>query len=99
MWVFIIIILYLIGAVFATCANSEEDSSPNKMKWIYAAMIPGGILILAGVGFVWYWLCGGALVFEADNFGDKVLFFFLSLIPLIFIIGIIAIIFGWNPRD
>ena len=98
MWVFIIIILYLVLLTCGLNFNSEDDSD-KQTKWACAAMIPGGILILAGVGFVWYWLCGGALVFEADNFGDKVLFFFLSLIPLIFIIGIIAIIFGWNPRD
>lgn len=60
--------------------------------------------ILAPIIWIWYWICGGALIFDNEPFGPivegfwEIFFWFLfTLIPLGFVIGFIAILFGWNP--
>ena len=56
------------------------------------------ILILYCLGWVWYYFCSGFLVFEEQSFFERVMCGLISLIPLGLIIGLIAIMCGWNPR-
>ena len=55
------------------------------------------IFILFCIGCVWYFFCGGFLVFEDQPFLDKVLCGLISLMPLGIFLGLVAIFGGWNP--
>lgn len=72
----------------------------------FASAIGIGVVIgiLWVLGWIWYYFCGGFLVI--DDFGpfageatfwERVVYGLLSLLPLGFIIGFIAVLGGWNP--
>ena len=64
---------------------------------MYIGVASLGIFLLYGIGWIWYFFCGGFLVFEDCTFWDKVVYGLISLLPLGFVIGFIAICFGWDP--
>lgn len=67
--------------------------------WVYLgiSLVVALLLLLYGIGWVWYYFCSGFLVFEDQPFWDKVICGLFSLIPLGFLIGCVAIWFGWDP--
>lgn len=56
------------------------------------------VLILYAIGWVWFYFCGGFLLFEDQPFIDKVFCGLWSVVLSGFVFGLIAIIFGWDPR-
>lgn len=87
------------GAYQDAQAKGERDKIAEigfwTLLWIGVAAL--AILLLWGLGWLWYYLCCGFLVFEEPSFGWKIVWGLTSLIPLGFFIGWIAIFFGWNP--
>lgn len=88
--------------VFATAY--EDSGGKDKVAkigfwtflWIGIAAL--AILLLAGLGWIWYYFCCGFLVFEEPSFWWKVIWGLTSLIPLGFFIGFIGIFFGHDPN-
>ena len=80
--------------------NSIEKRNANIAVICCAVILGIGllILILYGLGWIWYYFCSGFLIFEDQPFWDKVVCGLISLIPLGFLIGFIMICFGWDPE-
>ena len=106
----IIFIIYLVcGAFFNLFYKLSEKhpkgSKEKKMCSIIAYVFLGVIvlmvacLIFYAIGWVWYYFCGGFLIFEDQSFLDKVFCGFLSIVLLTFVFGFIAILMGWNPKQ
>lgn len=83
--------------------EAQKSGERNKVAeigfwtilWIGIASLAA--LLLAGLGWIWYYFCCGFLVFEEPSFLWKIIWGLTSLIPLGFVIGFIAICFGWDP--
>lgn len=56
------------------------------------------IFVLYILGCIWYFFCGGFLIFEDQPFLDKVICGLISLLPFGMFLGFVAILGGWNPR-
>lgn len=83
-------------------AKTESERKTGFIGWnicMWIGIILLGIGLLYVLGWVWYYFCCGFLVMKEPSFIWKIIWGAFSLIPLGFIIGIIAICFGWNPRD
>lgn len=106
----IILIAYIIwglltNMMFSLVKQSEEGSKSKKILKIIAWSLVGigafvlAIFILYAIGWIWYYVCGGFLLFDGDTFGfvDGLLWGIVSLILLGFIVGFIAICCGWDP--
>lgn len=104
----IIFATYFIAGIFYQLFNYIEKTSPHGSKERkIASLVMTGIMILCiigvavlalyALGWIWYFFCGGFLIFEDQPFWDKVVCGLISLIPLGFFIGIIMVLFGWNP--
>lgn len=93
---------FIVNIAMSTEKYAEYGSKEQKIasKVVSCCMWIGiiGLLIfiLYILGWVWYF-CGGFLVFEDQPFWDKVICGLISLIPLGFFLGFIAICFGWDP--
>lgn len=99
---------WIVLGVFTNLFIFIEDHSPdNSIKKKYAKRagiccmcigITGAvILILYILGWLWYYFCGGFLIWEDQPFWDKIACGIISLIPFGFLIGFIMICFGWDP--
>lgn len=98
----------ILGIVINIFISIEKNAQSKKEKrqakrvwsvcmWILIVLIGLGLLYL--LGWIWYYFCCGFLVFEEPSFIWKIIWGLFSLVPLGFIIGLIAICFGWDPRD
>lgn len=104
----LIFIAYLIyGALTSLFINLEKsapEGSSEKKNLSRAVnvlacigIISLAIFLLYCVGWIWYFFCGGFLVFEDQPFWDKVICGFISLIPLGLLLGFVMVCFGWDP--
>lgn len=104
----IIFLCYLIYGVVINLfiqleKNAPEGSAERKrakiivqcLMWIGISGL--GIFFLYCLGWIWYFFCGGFLLFEDQPFWDKVVCGLISLIPFGFFIGFIMICCGWDP--
>lgn len=81
------------------------DSDPKKKlvdrSWktfLTIAIIIFCIPILYVIGWLWYFFCGGFLMWVDDAWYMKIVYGFISLIFLSILIGLFAILFGgWKP--
>ena len=92
-WIIAIVIWVLIIIFSNLFINNEGTKAGDVYMWI---LITIGVLILLTIlGFIWYYFCGGALVFEIpdSSFGDRVGYFVISIFVLMFAITFIAEIF------
>lgn len=106
-WVIIGVWLVL-GTVINICFSHDKGIPESKKKygastttWIAFGLlgVVALVLILYGLGWVWYYICGGGLIFEDISFGSKVAAGFASLVGIAVIIGLIAIFAGWDPWE
>lgn len=107
MWLWIFIGWLTLGVIanaimYADRHTSENSTERKKVNWAFwivftVAMIM--ILCLVGyiVGWIWYYLCGGFLAIMESVWWMKIAYGLFTIIPAGFIIGLIAIIFGWDP--
>lgn len=79
--------------------GSKEQKTATIVMYCFAGLIGLGFLILAMyvIGWIWYFFCGGFLIFEDQPFWDKVVYGLMSLVFLGFIFGFIAVCCGWDP--
>lgn len=97
-----ICILFITGLIANVGRNVKNEFEETLML---IALIGGASIIISFIYGIWYWICGGFFVVGGDwlpititdSFWERALDMVLSLIPLGFIIGLIAILFGWNP--
>lgn len=85
-----------LDSVIMYCGNMD------KLEWVsWLGFAPVAILFLVvlfyGIGWVWYYICGGWTLFHAESFFEVVAFGAISIVTLGFIIGFVAILFGWKP--
>ena len=106
----IIFAAYLVCGILYHIFNQVEESAPEgsaekkiaKIVMYCAIGIIGLgllILILYVIGWVWYFFCGGFLVFEDCPFWDKVIYGLISLVLLGFFFGFVMVCFGWDPDN
>lgn len=105
----IIFAIYILLAIFANIFVSMEDNAETEEEkkvgrrgwqtcmWIGIALLVIGLLYF--LGWLWYYFCCGFLVIEEPSFFWKIIWGLFSLIPLGFFLGLIAICFGWNPKN
>lgn len=104
----IIFIGYLFCGIMCNIFLQMEKSSPKGSKeqkiattlmYCFAGLIGLGLLILVmyAIGWIWYFFCGGFLIFEDQPFWDKVICGLMSLIFLGFIFEFIMVCCGWDP--
>lgn len=79
--------------------GSKEQKIATIVMYCFAGLIGLGLIILAmyAIGWIWYFFCGGFLIFEDQPFWDKVVYGLMSLVFLGFIFGFIAVCCGWDP--
>jgi hypothetical protein len=77
--------------------KGKERATKIGMLLMRVGIIGLSIILLCGLGWMWYYFCCGFLVFEDPSPIWKIIWGLTSLIPLGFILGLIAIFFGWNP--
>lgn len=102
-------LFHLTYAIYKSGCKTLMVSTIAKYLAIGIACLIGlGVVvcILYVLGWIWYYFCGGFLVLDdygplagQTPFWDRVLYGLLSLLPLGFIIGFIAILGGWNPDN
>lgn len=101
-WIRGICVLFTTGIL----ANVGLEIKNTFGKILFLIGMIGALSIFISFFYgIWYWICGGFLIvggdwlpFANDNtFLETAVDMVLSLIPLGFIIGFIAILFGWNP--
>ena len=82
---------------------SEDDPKKKKAnRAFYISLTITGIIfcipILYVIGWLWYFFCGGFLMWVDDAWYMKIVYGFISLIFLSILIGFFAILFGgWKP--
>lgn len=99
-WVVLAIVANLF---FALEKNAEAEKEKNHAKIGLSIVMWTGIGLLSigalfAVGWIWYYICGGYLLQCEDSFFWKAIWGLATLVPLGFVIGFIAICFGWDPR-
>ena len=102
MWIGIIIGYLCYGVIMNVIAQAsreapkwskERDRADKALEiGMWFGLIPLFIGFLYILGCIWYFFCGGFLVFEDQPFWDKVLCGLVSLIPFGFVLGLINII-------
>lgn len=105
----VIFIVWIVLAIFANIfvsmeenAETEQEKKSGRIGWhicMWIGISALGIGLLYLLGWIWYYFCCGFLVFEEPSFFWKIIWGAFTLIPLGFIIGIIAICCGWDPKD
>ena len=104
-WIIFGIWMFL-GIVINVCMSVEKDLPEESKKcgmhpvtWFFLGVAGLGllILILYGLGWIWYYFCSGFLVFESHSFFDTVVFGLISLVMFALFCGFVAILFGWDP--
>lgn len=107
MWIFLVI--WFVCAIMYHIFNAAEEENPEGSKtrkaccitkWTFVGILGLSLvcLILYVLGWIWYFFCGGFLLFEDQPFLDKVFCGFLSVALLILVFGGIAVICGWDPE-
>lgn len=99
------IVLAVFANVFVALEKSAKTSRERKrmslgvniVMWIGIFILAIGLLLC--LGWIWYYICGGYLIKCDDSFFWKAIWGLATLIPLGFIIGLIAICCGWDPKD
>lgn len=101
--------VWLLLAIFANMfialernAKTAREKKRTKIgvvivMWIGVVLLTAGVLFI--LGWIWYYLCGGLLIKCEDSFFWKAIWGLATLIPFGFIVGLIAICCGWNPKD
>lgn len=83
--------------------NKKRDLLDKRWKFaIWPIVIVGIIvfgLVIYGLGLVWYFFCGGFIVCMGGGIFETLFLGLLSLILLAIFVGMIAILFGWNPPN
>lgn len=107
-WFGIVFTILIISGFIAmlTSVSTEPPTPGNKnareplVFWIFLgiALACALVIVLYILGWLWYYFCCGFLLFESSTFWDKVVAGFVSLILFAFLLGLIAIIGGWNPQ-
>lgn len=82
----------------ATSAKKKKIGHIGMMTCVWIGIIAILALLLLVIGWIWYYICGGFFIECADSFFWKAVWGLFTLIPLGFILGFIAIIFGYNPK-
>lgn len=99
-WMILAIFANIFGSIEKNAETEEERKAGARgttiIMWIGISLL--GIGLLYVLGWLWYYFCCGFLVIEEPSFFWKIIWGLFSLIPLGFIIGFIAICFGWDPR-
>lgn len=105
----IIFAVYMLLAIFVNIfvsmennAETEEEKKAGRRGWqtcMWIGITLLGIGLLYALGWVWYYFCCGFLVIEEPSFFWKIIWGLLSLVPLGFVVGLIAICCGWDPKD
>ena len=105
----IIFAVYMLLAIFVNIfiamednAETEEEKKAGRRGWqtcMWIGITLLGIGLLYALGWVWYYFCGGFLVIEEPSFFWKIIWGLFSLVPLGFVVGLIAICCGWDPKD
>ena len=102
----IIFAIWMILGIAVHFCIAIEESSEGKLKerakkigilFMWIGVTGLSIILLYGLGWVWYYFCCGFLVFEDPSLGWKIIWGLISLIPLGVILGLIAIFGGWDP--
>ena len=102
----IIFAIWMILGIAINICLAIEKSSENKWKerakkmgiFLMWVGITGLIItILYGLSWAWYYFCCGFLVFKDPSPGWKIIWVLTSLIPLGFLVGLIAIFLGCDP--
>lgn len=99
-WIFLGVIINIASLIKK---GSPEGSLDRKIASVtiticmWIGIIGLAILLLYCIGWIWYYFCGGFLLFEDQPFWDKVVCGLITLIPFGFFLGIIMICCGWDP--
>lgn len=106
----LIFVAYLFCVIMCHLFNQIEQSAPEgslekKIAKIVMNSVMGivclGVAILAlyAIGWIWYFFCGGFLIFEDQPFWDKVVYGLMSLILLGLLLGFVLVCLGWDPDN
>lgn len=106
----LIFVAYLFCGIMCHLFNQAEQSAPEgslekKIAKIAMHSLIGiiglGVVILAlyAIGWIWYFFCGGFLIFEDQPFWDKVVYGLMSLILLGLLLGFVLVCLGWDPDN
>lgn len=96
--------LGLFTHLFIMYSKSAKENSKEKKNaetgikvcmWIGIVTLGG--MLMYGLGWLWYYFCCGFLVFEDPSLGWKIIWGITSLLPLCCILGLIAILLGYDP--
>lgn len=98
-WIVLGIIINICMAVEKETPEEKKSAGLKPVTWVFLgiAMLGLLVLILYGLGWVWYYFCGGAILFEDVSFASKLGAGFASLVCITTFIGLIAILLGWSP--
>ena len=109
MWITVFVLLVFLTIITVTFGDVAKEEKNCKIKKrietfhnISLNLLLTNIMVifLYCLLWVWYYICGGYLVFEvAETFGDVLAYGFISILGLTFVIGFIAVIFVWNPGN
>lgn len=105
-WIIFAVYMVLgIGINISIAMEKNADTARGKkiakyvgmtFMWIALGIVLIGLLFV--VGWIWYYICGGFLIECEDSFFGKAVWGLATLIFLGFILGFIAILFGYNPK-
>lgn len=101
---------YLFCSMMYNLFNQIEKSAPEgslekkiakTVMYSVMGIVGLGVMILAlyAIGWIWYFFCGGFLIFEDQPFWDKVVYGLMSLILLGLLFGFVLVCLGWDPDN
>lgn len=99
-WMILGIVVNIFMAIDRNAPADSKEKKNAEIGWqvcMWIGIVLLGIGVLYVLGWLWYYICCGFLVMEEPNFLWKIIYGFLTLIPLGFVLGIIAIACGWDP--
>lgn len=110
-WWVIAIIVYVVLFIFSlafnifygisNCPDYTEKTRKRTRESIDILMCIAifwcSAVILYFIGWIWYYFCGGFLLFEELSLGEKVAWSFMTMALLSFVLGFIATLLGWKP--
>lgn len=99
-WMFLGVVVNIANIIKKDSPKDSIDYKVGKMTMevcMWIGIVTLALVLLYCLGWVWYYFCGGFLVFEDQPFWDKVICGLITLIPFGFLLGIIRICCGWDP--
>lgn len=99
-WMFLGVVVNIANIIKKGSPKDSIDYKVGKMTMevcMWIGIVTLALVLLYCLGWVWYYFCGGFLVFEDQPFWDKVICGLITLIPFGFLLGIIRICCGWDP--